>query len=202
MTYKNILLSILVGFAVGLATVFGQKYLPGTLNSIANSGSVWVIPAFYIGVKQKDKLQAILFSITYLIICVMTYYGYYNIVWNTGFSIGFHQAVWLICAVVFGMLFGLGGYLSKNGTNKINYLCKTMLPAAFLSESLNFIVNFNNYGHMIDVIIMWLIVGIIIYFINCKNDWKSKQCLYALIIMTLLGLIGYQLIYYSDRLIL
>lgn len=33
-----LLFSFFIGIVVGLATVFGQKYLPGALNSLANSG--------------------------------------------------------------------------------------------------------------------------------------------------------------------
>lgn len=147
------------------------------MNSVANSGSVWVIPAFYIGTKQKDKLQSILLSIVYLLMCVITYYGYCAIKWDTGFSIGFYQAVWLICAVIFGFVFGFGGYLSKKENSKIRRLCTAMLPATFISESLTFIVHFEHYSHMADVIAMWLVVGCAMYFINCKNEWRSKQCL-------------------------
>ena len=134
--------------------------------------------------------------------CVITYYGHYAIKWNTGFSIGFHQAVWSVCAVVFGFVFGLGGYLSENGNDKIKYLCKTMLPAAFISESLSFLIHFQSYTHMVDVIVMWLVVGTVIYLINCKYTWKSKQSLIALLVMTLLGVIGYQLLFYIDALTL
>lgn len=198
MKFKKIFTSMFIGFIVGLLTVFGQKYLPGALNSIANSGSVWVVPAFYIGTKQRDKLESILLSIIYLLMCVMTYYGYYAIKWNTGFSIGFYQAVWLICAVVFGFVFGFGGYLSKKENRIIKYLCTTMLPAAFISESLTFISHFEHYSHMIDVIVMWLVVGCAMYLINCKNEWKSKKYLFSLLIMTLLGFAGYQLLYFSS----
>ena len=164
------------------------------LNSLANSGSIWVVPAFYIAKSYKQKWKSIISSMIYLLICVITYYGYYSI----GFTIGFHQAIWLCCAVIFGFIFGLGGNISQYGKGTIKYLCKVMLPATFLSESLMLISHFQQYSHMLDVIFMWFFIGISLYFINCKKEWYSKHYLLALLIMLSLGFLGYQLIYYSD----
>lgn len=192
-----LLFSFFIGIVVGLATVFGQKYLPGALNSLANSGSVWVVPAFYIAKSYKQKWKSIISSMIYLLICVTTYW-YYSISWKIGFTIGFHQAIWLCCAVIFGFIFGLGGNISQYGKGTIKYLCKVMLPATFLSESLMLISHFQQYSHMLDVIFMWFFIGISLYFINCKKEWYSKHYLLALLIMLSLGFLGYQLIYYSD----
>lgn len=196
--YTFLLFSIVAGLMMGLATVFGQKYLPGTWNSLANSGSVWVVPAFYMAALYKEKWKSIVSSILYLLLCVTTYYGYYAIVWKIGFGIRFHQAVWLGCAVVFGFIFGLGGNLSQYGNERVKYIGKTMLSATFLSESLLLLSHFQHYSHMVGVMLMWLIVGIGMYFVNCKRAWKSKQCLLSLFLMTGLGFTGFQLVYYSD----
>lgn len=200
--YKFIFISICLGIVVGMATVFGQKYLSGTFNSLANSGSIWVVVAFYLASIYREKWKSVLSSILYLLICVMTYYGYYSVIWNTGFSVSFHQIVWLCCAIIFGFVFGMGGNLSKYGNGRIKYICKTLLPAVFLSESLSLILHFQEYTHMIGVMIMWVVMSAIMYFINCKDIWRSKECLMALTITTMLGFLGYQLIYYIDKLAL
>lgn len=43
---KKYTLAVVLGLVVGILTVIGQKYLPINLNFLANSGSVWLIPAF------------------------------------------------------------------------------------------------------------------------------------------------------------
>lgn len=40
--------SAFLGLLVGILTVIGQAYLPGNFNSIANSGAIWLIPAYFI----------------------------------------------------------------------------------------------------------------------------------------------------------
>ncbi len=197
--YSFPLLSIFVGIMVGFATIVGQKFFPGALNSLANSGSIWMIPAFYIAKSYRQKWKSILSSIFCLLVCVEVYYGYYSIVWNTGFSIGFHQAIWLCCAVIFGFLFGLGANLSQYGNGKIQYLCKIMLPAAFLAEGLMLLSHLQHYLHMVSVIFMWLFIGALLYFLICKKEWNSKQYSISLLIMTGLGFLGYQTIYYLSQ---
>lgn len=43
---KNSVVSYILGLVVGVLTLIGQKYLPMNLNFLANSGAVWLIPAF------------------------------------------------------------------------------------------------------------------------------------------------------------
>lgn len=45
--------ALLLGLLTGILTVMGQKYLPGLLNSLANSGAVWLIPAFFMASTAK-----------------------------------------------------------------------------------------------------------------------------------------------------
>ncbi len=68
--YSFPLLSIFVGIVVGFATIVGQKFFPGALNSLANSGSIWMIPAFYIAKSYRQKWKSILSSIFCLLVCV------------------------------------------------------------------------------------------------------------------------------------
>jgi hypothetical protein len=46
--YLYILFSLTIGITVGILTVIGQAYLPGNLNSLANLGPVWLLPAFFV----------------------------------------------------------------------------------------------------------------------------------------------------------
>ena len=52
----SILLATGIGCIVGMLTVIGQKYLPNDLNSLANSGAIWLIPAFYTAYLLRKEL--------------------------------------------------------------------------------------------------------------------------------------------------
>ena len=65
--------------------------------------------------------------------CVIVYYGYYAIKWNTGVAIGYYQVVWSICAVVFGFVFVFGGYLSKKEDGKL-LVCNDVNSSFYIGE--------------------------------------------------------------------
>lgn len=50
---RKYFLAIILGMVVGVLTLIGQKYLPMNLNFLANSGAVWLIPAFLISYFEK-----------------------------------------------------------------------------------------------------------------------------------------------------
>ena len=61
---KKYILAIMLGLVVGVLTLTGQKYLPMNLNFLANSGAVWLIPAFLLSYFGKgNRLQAIVTTI-------------------------------------------------------------------------------------------------------------------------------------------
>ena len=61
MKLKRYVVTIIIGVLVGILTVIGQKYLPTNLNFLANSASMWLIPAFLIPYFLKtDKKDSII----------------------------------------------------------------------------------------------------------------------------------------------
>jgi hypothetical protein len=90
-----------------------QKCLPGSLNSLANSGAIWLIPAFFMASAAK-KLPAIILCAETLIICVISYYWVESIFNQHTFVFGgFYFYFWLICTVIAGIIFGLGAYFHR-----------------------------------------------------------------------------------------
>ena len=70
MKLKRYVLTIMIGVFVGIFTLIGQKYLPMNLNFLANSASMWLIPAFFIPYFLKtDKGNSIILSTISLIFC-------------------------------------------------------------------------------------------------------------------------------------
>lgn len=72
---KKISIAIATGIIVGILTLIGQKYLPINLNFLANSGAIWLIPAFSLSYFFHSNLRnSISTSITCLVGCVCGYY--------------------------------------------------------------------------------------------------------------------------------
>ncbi len=125
--------ALLLGLLTGILTVMGQKYLPGSLNSLANSGAVWLIPAFFMASSVKKKLPAIMCCAETLIVCVISYYWVESILNQHTFAFGdFYFYLWLICAVIAGIIFGFGAYFYRQKRTHYHWGA-SLLPAVFLA---------------------------------------------------------------------
>ena len=61
-------LSAVIGILTGIITLIGQKYLPVNMNFLANSASMWCVPAFFVAYYiRSGKKQAALRSTVVLI---------------------------------------------------------------------------------------------------------------------------------------
>ncbi|MGM1713041.1 DUF6518 family protein, partial [Bacillus cereus group sp. BceL180] len=90
------LIPIIVGIIVGILTKLGQSILPGHWNSLANLGSVWLVPSFFVASFSYSKRTAILSGILALFGMVLGYYGYAIVIKNIAHSIYF-ISVWIVC---------------------------------------------------------------------------------------------------------
>ncbi|MEC2351364.1 DUF6518 family protein, partial [Bacillus toyonensis] len=96
MFLKIFLIPIIVGIIVGILTKLGQGILPGNWNSLANLGSVWLVPSFFVASLSYSKRTAMLSGILALVGMVLGYYGYAIIIKNVAHSIYF-ISVWIVC---------------------------------------------------------------------------------------------------------
>ncbi len=193
---NKLIISIFFGLIIGIITIIGQKYLPINLNFLANSGAIWLIPAYLLSYYFKtNKLSSILVSILCLISCVFNYYLFESILNNHPLIINNHMIIWLICALIGGFIFGLGAYYSNNKENILKQISQNLLPAVFFSEGTNKLIHLKNYNHMIPAVIMVTIIGILLYLmINRKNILKRNN-INTFAILSLLGIIFYETIY-------
>jgi hypothetical protein len=194
-TAVQIIVSLLIGFTVGILTNIGQKYLPGDLNSIANSGSVWLIPAFFVSAWVDDFKKSIICGIEMLIVCVASYYGFEAVLNNHSFEFGgYYFYLWLGCAFIFGTVFGIGAYFYSQ--NKKHYQWgASLLPAVFLAEGLCEVIHLQDYKHMIPAVIGRFIIGIALYFIIYRKDFLQKNALLTFFVLTALGVGGFEILY-------
>lgn len=196
MKLKRYVLTIMIGVFVGIFTLIGQKYLPMNLNFLANSASMWLIPAFFIPYFLKtDKGNSIILSTISLIFCVLGYYVFEAILNSHSFEMGRAMIFWLICAVVGGFVFGLGANYANTKKNTIKYIGMNLLPAVFLSEGLDKLIHISEYGHMLIGVILQIIIGFIFYFvINDKESLKRKN-VFAIICLVIVGTLAFDVLF-------
>lgn len=193
--FKRGLLAIVLGVAVGMATLGGQKVLPIELNFLANSGAVWLIPAYFLALYFRQKpLPSALDCVVCLLGCVLGYYGLEAAVNGHAFTVGGRMLVWIACAVLAGGVFGVGASLSHGPAGWPQSLGRNLLPAVFLAEGLSKAIHFPMYAHMAAAIVLQILIGIGLYFAVERRDWANRMPLISLAALTALGVAGYEVL--------
>lgn len=132
MPWRSVLLTLLAGLAVGVATSFGQGHLEQPLAALVNSASAWLVAPFFLGAAMATLRGAALAG---FVGCLLQVVGYYATAELRGFSAGGAIVVfWLACAVVGGPVFGAAGHLWRAGEGRARAIGATVLPAVFLAE--------------------------------------------------------------------
>lgn len=193
----QLLLAALVGALVGVLTVLGQKYLPGDWNSLANSGAVWLVPAFFTALCMKQSRgKSMALCILCLLLCVFGYYGLEAWMNGHSFPVGGMIVVWLGCAVLGGAIFGYGAYLHGSGKGWKRSVAINLLPAVFLAEGLNKLIHFAHYAHMAGAVAGTCVLGVALYFALNRRQSFVWQPLACVAVLTVLGLIGYEALFW------
>ncbi|ASI78039.1 DUF6518 family protein [Bacillus pacificus] len=193
MFVRIFILPIIVGILVGILTKLGQGILPGHWNSLANLGSVWLVPSFFVASFSYSKRTAILSGILALLGMVLGYYGYAIIFKNVSHSIYF-ISVWITCAFIGGTIFGIAGFLWKDTTNPLHKLGSALIGGVFVTDGLHILLNFEDYNHMLPVGYTEVIVGIILILVLERSNANRISSFLMMVPITILGLIGYKLL--------
>ncbi|HEF5702150.1 MULTISPECIES: DUF6518 family protein [Bacillus cereus group] len=193
MFVRIFILPIIVGILVGVLTKLGQGILPGHWNSLANLGSVWLVPSFFVASFSYSKRTAILSGILALLGMVLGYYGYAIIFKNVSHSIYF-ISVWITCAFIGGTIFGIAGFLWKDTTNPLHKLGSALIGGVFVTDGLHILLNFEDYNHMLPVGYTEVIVEIILILVLERSNANRISSFLMMVPITILGLIGYKLL--------
>lgn len=196
MKFKKYIIAIVIGSVVGIVTLIGQKYLPENLNFLANSASMWLIPAFLIPYFFKpDKINAILLSIISLELCCLGYYIFEAVLNHHTFEINRTVIFWLVCAVAGGIVFGLGANFSNTKENIIKNVSMNLLPAVFISEGLDKLIHISEYEHMVSGIILQIIIGLILYFVINNKECLNIKNILSILCLTILGTLAFSILF-------
>lgn len=190
---KYLFLSLVVGLVVGIMTVLLQGLLSINLNFLANSGAVWLVPAFLLTFHFKmDKTFSIINCIMCLLGCVFGYYVFEAIKNGHSFIFEGFIILWTGVAFVAGVIFGIGAYFANTKNNWLKYCGMNLLPAVFISEGFMNLIHIDWYMHMLGAIVLKILIGLILYFVlNKKDSFKKNNLLFALLMITL-GTMGFE----------
>lgn len=198
---KNSLTALATGAAVGIFTLIGQGYLPMEWNFLANSGAIWLIPAFLLALRRRGSAPA---SVLTAILCLLgSVYGYYGLeaVMNRHpFAFGKWVLVWTVAAVVGGLVFGMGAFLARGGNSLLRNCGANLLPAVFLAEGLDELLHLADYRHMIFAVYMKLLIGLLLYAVIQGRRALQWRPLLSFAGLTALGLLGFAVLLLSASL--
>lgn len=183
-----------IGTLTGIITLIGQKYLPDDLNFLANSASMWLIPAFFLPYCFRgNKKRSVLFGMIVLIFCVQGYY-----IFEAGFNhhayvIGRNQWFWLCCAVIGGMVFGLCGNLARTRTDIIRDFSMNILPAVFAAEASSKLFHINDYRHMVYGVLLQMTIGLVLYAVINRKSMLKKRNIFTFIVLLIFGSAAFEI---------
>lgn len=190
-----ILFSLLTGATVGILTVIGQAYLPGELNSLANLGPVWLLPAFFVSAVGDRVWKGMITGWLSLSGMVGGYY-WFESVWNQhAFGVGRWMLTWLVIAIVAGAIFGTAGYLWRHRDHRCHRVGSALLAGVFLTDGINMLIHYASYSHMIAVPIVEVVIGALLILLLERDKRERLRSYAALIPIVVLGLIGYAILF-------
>lgn len=192
---RNYAIAIILGILAGGLTLVGQKNLPIQWNFLANSGAIWLVPAFFVSYLSKPgKGHSAALCIVCLLFCVNSYYLLEAIMNGHAFSFERWQVVWTAMALIAGSVFGWGAYFGNNRSGILKSCGTNLLPAAFFSEGLSKLIHLSDYSHMVAAVITTVCIGLILYVLINRRDCMRKYNLLSFSILSLLGFAGYELL--------
>jgi len=186
---RNIAWIVGLGLAFGALTVLGQAALPGSWNHFANSGSVWLIAAFVVGVLMPSVIWAMMGGFISL---VMALAGYTAVITVLGPNYPFSTiAFWGAVALVGGPIFGLAGQWWRNTAGSWRHAASSaLMGGVFIAEG----------GYMLTIILdtlagwVSIVIGVLLA-ILLPSSWKDRsRSLAALIPIVFLGIGAYALL--------
>jgi hypothetical protein len=167
-------LMVLAGLAIGALTVFGQSILPGSWNHFANSGAIWLLPAFLIGSIMPSYRWASPAG-------VVTLFGALTGYTLTAGALGYPYtlsafAFWGVIGVIGGPIFGAAGYAWRSQDIRQRVIGLGLLGGVFVAEG------WFMMQYIQDLLAGWLFIGVgLLLALLLARSFKER--LYTLLVM-------------------
>jgi hypothetical protein len=172
--------------ALGVLTQIGQSVLPDGLRQVANSISVWVVVAFFVGTIASTPRSA---SVAGFVALVAALIGYYGMIWiRFGYSGGGSSLVlWTVGALLGGVVFGPSGWYWRRTTGNARIAAIALLAAVFVAEGLYLLVILPEKAVGVGFVVAGLIVPLLL-----GSSWRERAYAWlGLLPALLLGALGY-----------
>jgi len=188
-SFHNIALIAGVGLAFGALTVLGQAILPGSWNHFANSGAVWLVVAFIVGLRMPSITWAMMGGFISLIMALV---GYTAVITMIGLAYPFSTiAFWGAIALVGGPVFGLAGQWWRYTIGSWRHATSAaLMGGVFIAEGWYMLTIIQ------DTLAGWvsIVIGMLLA-ILLPHSWKDRfRSLAALIPIVLLGMGAFALL--------
>ena len=193
--WRSILISIAIGTIVGVTTVLGQRVLSANWNWIADSGTVWLIPAFFVASLASTKVKAAVLCTITLLSTVLGYYGYSMLIQNVSHSM-FYILVWVMTAIVGGIIFGIASFLWSIDRTWKHRFGSALIGGVFITEGLFILLHWQDYSHMLSSGIFKIIIGFLLVIVLERSNKERIPSLLAMLPIILLGGVGYEILFF------
>ncbi|MCW2597097.1 MAG: hypothetical protein JWP39_2985 [Jatrophihabitans sp.] len=128
------------GLAVGVATSYLQGALPGSWNTVANSGAVWTVVAFGLAaLSVRTRWTAIAAGVLALLGEVAGYYALASPARGIATTLS-ERVLWTMAALVIGPLAGAAGYYWRRGSATERVAAAVGLCGVVLGEGVHELV--------------------------------------------------------------
>jgi hypothetical protein len=150
-----------VGLLVGAVTSVAQGLLSYPVGALANAASPWLMAPFLIGSAARNRRSAASLGV---LSCMAQVVGYYLTSAVRGFGINpTWVAVWLIAAVVGGVVFGSAGASWQRGDGWERGLGAGLLIAVWACEAVRYVVDLDYVGEAVIfatiAVGLWVLLG-------------------------------------------
>jgi hypothetical protein len=183
---RLIIVAVGVGLVLGVLTQIGQSVLPEGLGQVANSISVWVAVAFFVGIIASHPHLA---SVAGFATLVSALIGYYGMIWiRFGYTGGGSSLVlWTVGALLGGVVYGTAGWYWRWTTGNARIAAIALLAAVFAAEGLYLLVILPEKAVGVGFIVAGLAVPLLLGSSRRERAYAWLGLLPAL----LLGALGY-----------
>ena len=194
--YMKYAISLLIGGLAGCLTLCGQRVLPINLNFLANSGAVWMIPAFFVGLRFGGKALSRAVGCTLCLIgCVLGYYGFEALMNRHAFSVSVYVCLWLGIALGAGVAGGIAAYWAGTRSDFLKCIGLNLVPAVFLSEGVSKLIHISEYMHMIYGVGLTVVAGGILYILLNRREALRARNLLSVGVLLLAGECFFEALY-------
>jgi hypothetical protein len=126
-----------VGLAVGVLTLVAPGALAGHWRTWANSGAVWLVPAFFVGsFMPSDRVAAAAGAMT-LVAAIVGYYASAPVVVDRAAADAGSVTVWVVIALVGGPVYGMAGWWWRGDRPWRRIAAIALLGGVFTAEGLD-----------------------------------------------------------------